>query len=108
MTRYLPPGCVVYVDKGFLLADILPLATPLNITFKIPPRKAVGADQFAAHDTEATAAVANVRIVVENVIGQVASHWPFVKAPHAMVQVRAPFILDGVTLALCKQGVGML
>jgi len=80
MMKYIPRGSTIFVDKGFLLAQLIETATTYGITFRVPPRKESGVKQYEAHNTDTTAKIANVRIVVENVIGRTSGLFPYVKA----------------------------
>ena len=80
MIKYIPAGSTIFVDKGFLLAELMETANTYGITFRVPPRKEPGVKQYEAHNTDTTAQIANVRIVVENVIGRTSGIFPYVKA----------------------------
>jgi hypothetical protein len=102
LCQFLPRGSVVFLDKGYLLAELLHLAAERQIRFEIPPRKHTNVDQFEVHNAAATAGVANVRIVVENFISQAVLHFPFVKAPHTVVEDDLAASATRVSFFLCN------
>lgn len=87
----LPPSLVVLVDKGTSLLRFSAAAAKGKITFQGPPRKPNGS-VFSAKDCSDTSAVANQRIVVENVIGRVSAYFPYVrdKTPKDLIDLAGP------------------
>jgi hypothetical protein len=80
--RIVPRGSVIFVDKGYTVAHFLERAACAGVEFRVPPRKTSGVTQFEAHQVAATAAIANTRIIVENVIGATSNLFPWIRRPH--------------------------
>jgi hypothetical protein len=93
---------VIYVDKGYLLAELIALVKPKSIMIRVPPRKIKNVAQFEQHSAEETTHVANLRVVVENFIGLATLHFPFVKAPHAIVETDLAACATRVCFFLCN------
>ena len=74
--RYVPRGSIIYVDKGYHTGRVLELALKAGITILAPPRK-VDNVEFTSLQLQSTQKVANIRIVVETVIGAVSQRWRF-------------------------------
>jgi hypothetical protein len=74
--RFVPRGSIIYVDKGYHTGRVLELALKAGISILAPPRK-VDNVEFTSLQLQKTQKVANIRIVVETVIGVVSQRWRF-------------------------------
>ena len=71
LQRFLPPGAIIYVDKGYHLTKMMQYAIDARVSFAVPPTaerrthdevKAGAILQYEPHQTDSTGKVANTRI----------------------------------------------
>jgi hypothetical protein len=80
--KYLAPGSVLLLDKGYNSKTLGPLAQSARIELQVPPRRESKKSQFAPGQVAATRAIAKQRIVVENVIGDTSALFPWIRRSH--------------------------
>ena len=89
LQRFLPPGAIIYVDKGYHLTKMMQYAIDARVSFAVPPTaerrthdevKAGAILQYEPHQTDSTGKVANTRIVVENFIGRASAIYGYLKS----------------------------
>jgi hypothetical protein len=74
--RFVPHGSTIFVDKGYHTGRLMEMAVKAGIRIVAPPRK-VDNVEFTSLQLQSTQKVANIRIVVETVIGAVSQRWRF-------------------------------
>jgi hypothetical protein len=76
---FLPPGSLLYADRGYHMTAILAKAAAARVSLVGPPRKVTGETQSDPSMARDTARIANLRIVVEHIIGRTSMLFPWIR-----------------------------
>jgi hypothetical protein len=102
MLPYLPRGSIIFVDKGFLEGPLATRLTDAGLHLRIPPRKKDNSVMMETHNVVETKEIANLRIVVECFIRLASAKFPWIRAPHDMVQDDIVSLATRVAFLLCN------